>query len=231
MHTSVLAFLLVACGGTTPLRTGDDAAAGDCDPIYPCRLTAPQCGCHDGERCLLEADERVCVPSSPAAAPSEGEPCGAMGTDDCLDGMVCDDRSPTPPSCRRFCEDDSDCTGDGGRCGVPPDRGPDATVCSIDCDPRLGTGCPDGANCDVFQTPEGAATDCQVPTGPGVQGDACGGPDAAPPCAQGFACTLGTCRHYCEDPGERDAGCSAYQTCEPFDPPMEIGDVELGTCL
>lgn len=240
---SRLALLLVACGGATPLESDDDVGtdvgsdSDGCDSgRWPCRLAGPQCGCHDEERCALDAEgERICEASMGAAGVSEGEPCGEARVDDCVDGAVCTATTELARVCRRWCEDDLDCTGEGGACEIPFEVDgkpvPDARLCTIDCNPRFGTGCADDAACQLALAEDGSrfVTDCSEPLGAGVQGDACDDAEG-PHCARGFGCDEGLCRHYCEDPGGMAAGCSDYQACAAMDPPAAIGGVEYGVC-
>jgi hypothetical protein len=215
-----------------PADADADGGTGECDSRgHPCRLPRTQCGCRSGERCTIEAGLWIC--DEPGTL-REGEPCGDEGLDDCSTGNVCT-TGEAGRVCRAWCHEDDDCAGDGAVCaigftvgGEPVD---DARVCSLSCNPRARSGCPEGSACfiGVREDADGYFSDCTASVGDGFQGASCD-PDAGPYCAAGFACVESECRAWCEDPSGRGAGCSNYEACTGFDPPAIVGDVEWGVC-
>ncbi|MEZ4399834.1 MAG: hypothetical protein R3B06_07435 [Kofleriaceae bacterium] len=149
--------------------------------------------------------------------------------------------------CRRFCETDGACPGDGAVCiisvttGNPPVTIPGVTMCTTSCTPTSAANpsCPTGWACHVyFDTPGNRyLTDCAAPpaTG-GAAGATCassadcrpgldcitlnpGGPQCRPTCL----CTGGNCAA-----GACPAGTGS---CRGFMTPVIIGAATYGACF
>jgi hypothetical protein len=201
----------------------------------PCRLVSPQCGCASGQGCYLSGGSRLCTTAGTA---SEGSSCSGVAS--CAPGLVCLNLSQTTTAvnqCNRFCETDTDCTGDA-ICVYTLDDGSGGAVsgvrvCSSDCDPVTQVGCGSGAMCTIFSETMGLMRDftgCTGPAGLGGQGAAC---TDAVDCQAGYACvgSPGTCLRWCDEPGSAFAPeCPAGLTCYGFTTPLTVGGVEYGVC-
>jgi hypothetical protein len=198
----------------------------------------PQCGCADGEACVLYDDgHHDCIEAGPL---SHGDDCS---TEDCRAGTVCVNLTDgLPPACLQFCDDHSDCAslGAGSLCALPfgTDTETWAEACTIHCDPTAArTGCPEGIRCGLFQlTATGESlTHCQNGLGTGRQGDPCVAPEDDPDqdCASGHFCAEvdleSQCIQLCRVSG--GSSCPTLTICNSFSEPAIIGSVEYGYCL
>ncbi|MBI5502547.1 MAG: hypothetical protein HY907_20045 [Deltaproteobacteria bacterium] len=149
----------------------------------PCHLSR-QCGCADGERCIVATGSGGFVEQcAPAGSAVVGAPCTMM-MDDCVRGSQC-----LPPfgqfSCQRFCTSSTDCPATAclggwfagtlyGFCE------PTASACV----PVTNFGCPAGGACRVISAPA-LRTYCGT-AGPGGDGADC----LVDGCQGGYACHL-----------------------------------------
>ncbi len=221
--------------------TGSGSDTDDCDDGgHECRLVGPQCGCPGGQKCtVIDAATYGCIADGPQ---DDGDECD-NAVDDCEAGLICVGGDEMDFLCRRFCEADRDCVGDGSLCVYGLNSGgevvPDAQMCSVDCNPLTGSGCRSGMNCNIFVTEAGGdvyLTDCDEREDPaGTQGVACDG-DVGPYCARGLACVDAgdgagwVCRDWCEPPGGFGA-CAGGLDCLGFDPAADVAGTEYGVCV
>lgn len=203
----------------------------------PCRLVSPQCGCSTGQGCYVSGASRLCATAGTAM---EGADC--TGTTSCVPGNLCVNisRSTTTTinQCSRFCDTDADCAGNG-ICFYTLNDGmggtvPNATLCTVDCDPVAQTGCRAGAMCTILQESAGAMrifTDCIGPIGAGGQGAACA---SGTDCQAGYACvgSPGQCLRWCDRVGMigTAGGCATGEACYGFMTPLTIGTTTYGVC-
>jgi len=214
--------------------------AGSTCPSAPCDLVQ-QCGCSSPQVCDLDS----------AALPSGGTECRDVlnpgnedddcgGVFDCASGHVC-----IGGTCRKYCNVDPDCSGDGGICivqltfGDPATDIPGAITCTRSCNPTLpaSNGCPPSEQaCHVFQyDPNGIAddgdevllTDC-TPSGTAGNDATCtsGGNE----CLPGYDCVnTGSlvCKQNCVMPG----GTCAVGACTGYTEPLLINGTEYGVCI
>lgn len=202
----------------------------------PCKLVSPQCGCKDGFGCYFEDGTRDCLN---AGVEDEGVACSTGS--DCSPGLSClgigVDEGEVVKRCIRACDSDSICTGgDGSLCAIPifaniGDPEPTAEFCSLSCEPVTSNGCSTGSSCQIFLEADGkmrAFTHCRAPTGPGSAGSFC---NDFSDCQAGLGCfDAGSgfqCLEYCTD----NTDCSAFKSCVPFNPPVEIGETSYGVCV
>ncbi|MGE0788730.1 MAG: hypothetical protein AB7S26_23865 [Sandaracinaceae bacterium] len=202
----------------------------------PCRLVSPQCGCAATQGCYLSGTTRLC-----AAAGSIARGGACTSVNDCAPGNMCINVSRTTGvtinRCTHFCNNNLDCggnsvcfytLGDGAGGTIPG-----VTLCTVDCDPALQTGCSAGTMCTILQETAGAMrifTDCVGPVGAGGQGAAC---TALSDCQAGYACigTPGQCLRWCDRPGMIAAGgCMAGEACYGFMTPLTVGSRTYGVC-
>lgn len=220
-------------GGTGGAGGGEGGAPPMCSED-PCKLTLPQCGCADGEACVLQSGGRGCAPAGDKA---ESEACA----DDCQAGHQClANNSPilqTPSICMKWCENDDDCVGPGAICLFTV-NGEDEKLCSINCDPISGAGCDaEGTKCDILRESMGAMrwlTTC-AGVGPGTQEAPC---TNTPDCAEGYGCfnvtdanmmTTQMCLRWCNT--QMPTSCPANSQCASFQTPITVGALTFGACV
>ncbi len=213
---------------TSSQPTGSTTTSEPQCPEWPCKLTAPQCGCESGLKCTVDVDQKLtCLPE--AQSPSQaGQPCN----DDCAAALICLPGGEQPALCHRFCESDDDCDLPGGRCvyDLTNDGVPDA--CTINCDPVSSTGCPGSETmCTVVKAEQNLptwASECVVAGSKG-QGEPC---LETPECATGHFCaTLNNgkmCLRFCN---VKLPVCPPAAACVKFTPKIVIGAVEYGACV
>lgn len=214
-----------AGGDPSTTSTGGSGGSAPTCSEQPCKLVAPQCGCSPGEQCSIDgAGDRACVGEGDV---SEGQICDEGAA--CAPGLLCVGYTGFESSCARFCESDAQCESPGGKCVLTLGDVPDVLLCSEDCEPISSQGCaPAGLSCQIAVTEtEQAYTQC-APSGTGVFQTLC--VDNAD-CAPGFACFPTTnndtrCFAWCS---VASPNCGA-QTCQGFDVPLVIGNVEYGVC-
>jgi hypothetical protein len=240
----------------TPLEV--DAApsvdASTC-PTQPCDMFE-QCGCTGGTVCdldtsMLDTGGTEC--RSVITAGTETSTCGSATA--CAGGYAC-----IGGRCRRWCDEEDDCPGEGGRCVIqivhdsPPVDVPGAVVCSASCNPvaAADNGCPATWGCHVYSydpddpaNPDGDElyiTDCDsAPASGGGTGTTCTGSDD---CAAGLDCISYTpagggspvtqCRPSCICPGGTCASGTCpggAGSCLSFDPAITLDGVTYGTCI
>lgn len=194
----------------------------------PCRLVSPQCGCSGTQGCYIDtSNNRVCGARGPE---SEGQACSSPTA--CQAGLLC---IGNPGHCNRFCNSDADCPGGPGSiCGITLSDGaggsvPNATLCSLDCNPLTGSGCPVGQACTLFRETTGAMrtfTGCRA-AGPGTSLSPCIDEED---CQTGFFCADAgfgdECIPFCRD----DFDCGLFDICRSFDPVLRVGATEYGYC-
>jgi hypothetical protein len=205
----------------------------------PCDLY-PQCGCNAaaGEVCDLDfsmlSAEGITECRSVTVPGTEASTCTV--STGCAGGHVC-----VGGRCRRYCDTDTDCPGDGGIClvqltvGTPPVDIGGAITCTTMCDPILtaNNGCPPTWACHVYNYMMSGITDCE-PDGGGGDGATCA---TSSDCSPGLDCvTIGmnmTCEPTCVCPN----GNCAQGTCPPntgtcggFVEPPVIDGITYGVC-
>ena len=205
----------------------------------PCKIVSPQCGCGSGEQCTVgepteEAPNgRFCVTAGDVAI---GEPCNANA--ECAEGAKCVNIGGVT-ACLEFCANDTSCDAPGGICVITLEDAmgaviPDATLCSIDCDPLTNNGCTQipNAGCIIGKdTATGKPFSICAATGNGMQGSPC---TTTADCAPTFSCNGAApnqqCLQYC---GFSPAipGCPGGTVCTAFNPKLVLGPQEYGACL
>ncbi|MBI2898382.1 MAG: hypothetical protein HYY06_32830 [Deltaproteobacteria bacterium] len=227
------------CGdGDCNARETVDSCPDDCCDRgeHICRLVGPQCGCDDGDLCVLQVGERDCVAGDESREAFED--CSDEGNGEyvCEEGTICALPPGSEASCRPYCDDDLDCGGGGSACawnfldgaGDPIE---DAWICSTPCDPLTSSGCSPGFGCRVYQSDGGDdLTECTAAAAEGGEdGDPC---DSQTDCARGHTCISAdgniTCREYCVRAGDDD--CPDGLTCRQIEGLPTIDGVEYGYC-
>lgn len=258
MRALVLAVLLVAgCasgrvagvdggdndgGGGGPDATAIDAGI-DAVPCAnsPCDLY-DQCGC-TGTASVCDLDPSMLATGATACRSDESG--GTEGTV-CTRSTICAaGHSCVGGRCRRYCQDDATCPGDGGLCILSVTTGsttiPGVTMCTTDCVPTSTTSpsCPANWACHVYFDQPGNRylTDCSAPPASGgTAGATCarnedcrpgldcinltpGGMQCRPTCTcAGTNCGVGTCP-------------SGTGSCRGFTTPVTIGAATYGACF
>jgi len=174
----------------------------------------------------------VCGTPGPEA---EGEAC--TGATSCQAGNLCLG-SGTAGFCARFCETDAECPGAGSLCLLELDDGaggalPGVTLCTGNCSPATGVGCPSTMGCAIFEETMGSMrtfTGCRA-AGTVTEGGTC---VDAEDCAPGHFCggpTTGPreCYRWCRQPSGTE--CRGLTFCTSFTEPAVVGGVEYGYCL
>jgi hypothetical protein len=213
----------------------DDAAHGPPPPppdgpIVPACTLVPQSGCGSAEPAcdLTAADDGTVACRDVTKQGVTNDHC-AVDTD-CKAGYTCthDANSADEPWCARFCDADSDCSGEGSRCVIELDGAQSQPlgidVCSNSCDLVEQTRCASGMACVGYTDAGGDYTDCDY-VGTAEIGDACA---SALDCEAGTTCVDAVCAAYCEVGNDLD--CDGDQTCTEFATPLVIGTVEYGSC-
>lgn len=222
-----------ATTGGSP-STGGAGAGPVCDED-PCKLVVPQCGCAAGEMCVIgtptpdNPDARACTAAGTAMP---GETCASNA--DCAPGSMCVNTGVD--LCLEFCSDDGLCNAPGGQCLVTlvdstQQPIPNATLCSLNCDPITNTGCNAGG-CALGQEEVSMElfTLCQG-VGAGTQGATC--VDNGD-CAGGHGCfttDIGLqCLKYCGVTPSKGS-CTGGTLCSGFTTPVIVGNQEYGVCI
>jgi len=215
----------------------------------PCDLYE-QCGCTPPQVCDLD-DENLATGGTACRDVStpgtDIDTCSAA--DGCAGGYVC---LGNPGQCRRYCEDDDDCPGEGGLCmlnivfGTPSQDVPGAVTCTKDCEPTVTApaSCPTGFACHLYyddpnETVNGDErflTDCtKQPATGGGDGEAC---TYNSDCVAGFDCinvdSVAQCKQTCACPsvGNCTGGSCDTGSCMGFSDPRPIlGGTEYGVCI
>jgi hypothetical protein len=212
------------CGSSHPPVDDAGADAGtDCEPSHAVCDILPQCGCPSGERCVVGPEGRRCVTNGTLPHGSE---CSAE--EDCAAGTCWDFVART---CRQYCSADDQCAagGPGSRCALNVTIGSEQLrICTVDCDPLSGTGCPNGIQCNADSYLGSPCwTDCNAQSTPGTEGAEC--MEHLPyECAVGTACEGDRCRRYCVV-GE---SCDGAGHCVPRgEDSCIVGTTEFGICM
>lgn len=205
----------------------------------PCDLF-PQCGCNAqaGEVCDLDftmlSAEGITTCRSVTVPGTESSTCTV--STGCAGGYVC-----VGGRCRRYCDTDADCPGEGGIClvqltvGDPPVDIGGAITCTTMCDPIATTnnGCPATWACHVYNYMGSGITDCAADGG-GGDGTTC---TTSSDCSPGLDCiTIGqdmTCEPTCVCPnGDCAQGTCPVGTgtCGGFVEPPVIDGITYGVC-
>jgi len=205
---------------------GGDGGTPEICEEDPCKLTSPQCGCAEGERCHLPSVAAQCWPEGDVEV---GQYC----SNDCEAGYRCWGLGGDP-ICRAYCEDDSDCLPPGGRCVVELFSGV-AKLCTENCDAITSTGCKHkdpglkcALNIDSNQMVFSYCTDA----GEKGQDEPCG---SASQCAAGMTCIGSSqepgnfCRTWCDYPSA--ILCPEDHGCASITPPLTIGQKQYGVCI
>jgi hypothetical protein len=208
------------------------AGGGSCSES-PCKLVSPQCGCPTGEMCTIGAsDQRTCVTAGTAAP---GAACGAV---DCAPGGICLG-SGNVGFCGEFCKSDADCSAPA-ICilGLADNNGgtiPNASLCSSNCSPIAGTGCPTGMGCQIVQEENGAMRfgfSCNV-AGTKTDGQSC---TSSNECAPNYGCyninNVTQCARNCDVFNDQ---CPGIKTCgglvDANQQPIVINGISMGVCI
>lgn len=219
----------VTSGGTDSSSSGSTTSGGgETCSESPCKVTSPQCGCSNDQKCTLdEQGLRTCEADGSVKA---GESCDGPT---CEAGTMCLGSSLFA-NCKSFCDSDSDCSGAGSLCVVKLGDGQGGalqeTWCTDDCDPVTNSGCPASGKCVMFREPNPPNrifTDCWQ-AGTGTQNESCVYDDD---CAAGYACidhNGGICSHWCE---VANPSCPGGTICHSFGTPALVGGVEYGACV
>ena len=213
--------------GNGPPVGGGNCEDGGCD-VYQ------QCGCAPDQACDLDGSSLAtgATECREVASPGQTE-SNCEAADQCAAGYSC---LGDPGQCRKMCDEDADCG--SGRCVVQVifenDAGeyedvPNALACTKPCVPQspFDSGCPrdPAMGCRVYT---------QDPDGTFGNGDG--------DCVSGFGCYVITyeddtefneCRQICvvSIGGVAQTGGCGTGTCNAFNPPSLIGDVEYGVCF
>jgi hypothetical protein len=228
-------------GGSGVFDTGPSSGSAlPCDE-FPCKLTAPQCGCGASEQCttdptVLDPTFRVCVPQG---IQGPGQKC-MMGSAGCGPGLVCVQKAPTLNTCTPYCAADGDCVAPGGLCLLTLDDGlggmiPNAALCTENCDPIANTGCVTGLACRLGTEATGllrSYTRC-LAVGGGTQKSPC---TVNADCAAGFTCVNSgaattVCGQYCRVGG---TDCTIGLKCVALQAngkDVVLGGITYGACL
>jgi hypothetical protein len=217
--------------GPGPGGNGGSGAGTPCDED-PCKLTSPQCGCADGEKCTLDNDGgRLCVEEGTAAPNAQ---CGA--NQDCVAGSICLGESSVG-YCAPFCDVDTDC-GSPTICALELGDGqggtiPDVTMCSSTCNLANASGCPSGLGCVLAQEADGLErffTMCFA-AGTATSG-ACPDPGV---CAPGFGCYNNGTADVCIQNCNVNAPVCGAGTCVPINDangqPIVVNGFAVGACV
>lgn len=237
---------LVDAGSTPDAQQGTPDAGSNC-ANSPCDLVQ-QCGCDIAQVCDLDSNA---LPSGGTACRDVSTPgtevndCGSVF--DCSAQHVC-----VGTSCRKYCNVDADCSGEGAICivqltyGSPAMDIPGAKVCTRSCEPEKATanGCPPSEDaCHIYQyDPDGTPnsgdeqllTDCDA-AGAGGDGADCTTNGSAD-CQAGYDCVnTGSlvCKQSCQcpSPGLCGGGACTTGTCTGYTTPLMIGATEYGVCI
>ena len=187
-----------------------------------------QCGCHLGERCVLDYSgtgrpSEMCVAGG---IDPPGTPCDD-GFDNCTAGSQCEDEEGDGYTCIPYCRSERDCPGGwhcfGGVPGLTPDD--EYRRCSDppeSCDPFTAEGCAAGEGCVASS----GTTECRE-AGTSRPGEPC-----ALSCVVGSACFLfdvesgALCVKYCRlDGGLPDCSDVPGTVCA-----AGLGLPEVGVC-
>lgn len=217
--------------GATSTGTGLSGGSGGSEPCPedPCKLTLPQCGCPQGQKCTFHSTQGAyCIDDGTIDG---GEECLGSG---CKAGYFCVGYVGPPQTCHQFCADDGDCEAPGGVCilEVSGSGGSAAstTLCSENCNPVTGVGCPVvGMKCDALLDegpPERTFTMC-LPAGTGTQGQTCSG---LGDCAQGLSCFTVGSDHLCLTWCDRSNPQCPVGSCNSLSTPAIVGSTEYGVC-
>ncbi len=226
-------------GGGTP----DGGGGGTPDAAGMCTLV-PQAGCTTGAACDLSCST-TCTTDCRPVTTGGIDTSTCVGASECAAGYVCLG-SAAGRSCFEYCTTDAQCmTGAGALCviqivfGTPSMDviidGTPVKVCSRNCNPINGTGCPATWGCHVYQEEAGALrffTDC-APPGTGGQGAACTS-DAQ--CLAGYTCINDTMSTYCAKncrylPAPSPSDCLAGDVCNRLMGMPTIAGQEYGVCI
>lgn len=200
-------------------ESGVCTAAGceSCDEL-PCRLRAPQCGCHDGEGCYDDGFDFVSCET--AGTSPLGSACSISYQ--CTPGLTC-----LSGVCSSLCVSDSDCPSPDRTCLfegtiVAPTHG----VCASDCDVVRQTGCAPGAECALLEDGDGLGALCLV-RNTIAPGASCAGAT--------FDCRDGLCVNQptgpvCEEWCLTNSDCPSTHVCGGFVEPIQFRGRTLGSC-
>lgn len=195
--------------------------AGPCD-----NFPLPQCGCLGGQNCDVTGanGETSCVAAGPKGPYSQ---CDGVGQ--CQVGATClaNDPDATVGLCKPFCEQETDCPGDGRLCAA--DYGaPKLRYCTLSCDlvdpaKACGAGVGCGLMIDVKHT------DCAI-VGAGKGPGACTNSKPTD-CAPGYFCKPPDCVKWCR-PAFGNADCEGGRQCAgTFPDQVVVAGVEYRACV
>jgi hypothetical protein len=206
----------------TPDAAIDAAPPCTCDPVL-------QTCCAASETCDLLPPTFTPDCRAPIGTGNQGSVCTSPGQ--CAEAYTCleDPAAGTQGTCHLFCTSDDQCQGGGSLC--QPRVGTSAQkVCTTNCTPQGGAGCPAAHGCLIGIVEDRVWTDCFV-AGAGGQNDTCA---VNRDCARGLFCQQNDgpphCVRYCRRSGG-PTGCSGNQQCRALAPtPVVVNGVEYGYC-
>lgn len=219
-------------GGTTTTSMGGTTTTTTPCNEAPCKLVNPQCGCAAGEMCALDnTGARACHAEGDT---THAQPCSGLYS--CVPGELCVQTSSSVSLCSTYCDNDSQCGGGVCLITLTDPANPNVTLdgvtlCTDDCSPLNGSGCPAGLGlgCGIYQEQTGAMrlfTLCHG-TGNVAQGGTC---TLDADCAAGSGCfTVGMvnqCLKYCNF---NSPSCPGATTCQ--DLKILHKGIEYGACL
>jgi hypothetical protein len=227
--------------GTPDATPLPDAPPGTPDAALPpdastmCNVCDPveQSCCTDPPACDLSASGQPFC-RSVGAGSTQGIQCN-IGSE-CAAGYSCiapDGLATTnATTCHEFCDDDADCSGQGGFCDVPV-AGTAVKACTTTCTPISHVGCQLAFACTPALSADASRwhTDCRR-VGLGAQGSACTADDQ---CRRNLICAGGAskiCTKVCRMDAPGGSGCNgASGSCTRLGTGAIFGGVEFGACL
>lgn len=220
-----------------------DAPGSQCSQ-QPCSIL-PQCGCDSPAAPVCDLDFQN---PNDGATRCRADNFHGTETTTCTMTTTCAAEHVCVGRCRRYCNTDNDCAGDGALCiihltvGNPPMNIPGVTTCTTSCTPSqpANATCPAGWGCHIYRESGGAMrylTDCDAPPASGgTAGAACA---SNGDCAPGLDCVTvnggaNQCRPTCLCLGGNCAtgSCPAGTgSCGDYTTPVIIGGSRYGACL
>jgi hypothetical protein len=201
-------------GGTDEGGQGGKGGAVPCDPrdVDAC----------PGEKCTV-VDELTGATDCAHAGPLGAWSVCTIDAD-CAAHLWCDHATGV---CKPMCESVDDCPDANTQClPAAAEAGgtiPGLSLCVANCNP-MSPACGALATCVYLDSPP--LFDCFASL-EHQDGDGC---TTSSDCAAGLLCRGGTCRLWCNTPGDAGAWCKTFVWCCSIDPAPSYGGSELGYC-